>query len=110
MSLLFVDLAIPVAVNKIFTYRVPDHLRALVKPGIRVLAPFAGRSVVGVVVGLSPRSEVPRIKEIAGVVDAEPVLSGELLRLASWISEYYLCPMGEVVKAMLVRGALSGGK
>src|SRR5262249_29173872 len=40
----------------------------------------------------------------------EPVFSGELMRLASWIADYYLCPMGEVVKAMLVRGALSGGK
>src|SRR2546426_7713773 len=98
MPSLFVDLAIPVAVDKIFTYSVPESLQPLVKRGICVAAPFGSRTVMGIVVHISRRSAVHRTKNIYDILDAEPLLSDELLRLGSWISEYYLCPLGEVVK------------
>lgn len=111
MSELYADLAIPVAVDTLFTYRVPGELRSAISLGHRVIAPFGRRTVVGVVVKLLATPPASReLKSIIDVIDAEPVLSEELLRLTEWISRYYFAPWGEVIKAALVQGATVPGK
>lgn len=107
---LFVDLAFPIGVDKVFTYTVPSELQACVKLGVRTLAPFGKRTAIGIIVGLSSTSQVPHLKAIHDVLDDSPVISDELLQLTKWISEYYFAPWGEVLKAALPHGFTGGGK
>lgn len=110
MPELFIDVAVPVAVDSLFTYRVPEEFQPLVQPGIRVVVPFGRRTVVGVVTALEHSSPRARLKSVSDVLDASPILSPELLALARWIAEYYFAPLGEVIKAMLVQGATRPGR
>jgi len=97
-----IDVAVPYPVDKLFTYAVPEALRARVQPGARVLVPFGPRRVTGYVI--AARGRIPhavKLKEIAGLIDEEPLLTGGLIDLARWMSQYYLYPLGEVLKAVL---------
>jgi primosomal protein N' (replication factor Y) (superfamily II helicase) len=106
MPRLFADCAIPLAVDTIFTYRVPAELDTVIRCGMRVRVPFGRRTVVGLVVRLSTEQPLLETRDLSEILDAEPVLSAELLRLSEWISSYYYSPPGEVIKAVLVQGAL----
>ena len=97
-----IDVAVPFPVDKLFTYGIPEALRGRVKPGARVLVPFGPRRVTGY--AIAERGRIPgavRIKDLAGLIDEEPLLTGALLDLARWMSGYYLHPLGEVLKAVL---------
>lgn len=97
---LLIDVAVMAAIRHPLTYQVPDSLP--VRPGQRVQVPLATRQVTGIVLRpgarLAPGIEV---RQVLRVLDPEPVLSGELLELGQWISDYYLAPLGEVFRAML---------
>jgi primosomal protein N' (replication factor Y) len=97
-----VSVAVPVPLRKAFTYRVPAALQAVVRPGSRVAVPFGPRKVAAVVLGSAPVSpEGTRIRPIAGVIDATPVLGAELLAFLERAADYYLHPIGEVLRAAL---------
>jgi primosomal protein N' (replication factor Y) len=100
-SNLFCDVSLPVPVDRSFTYSLPFTLRHRVRPGCRVMVPFGSRKLTGVVLQLraDPPEQEPR--DILSLLDAEPVLDAELMRLARWIAEYYCSPLGEVLKSML---------
>lgn len=97
----YVEVAVPVPLRKLFTYRVPDGLRGAIRQGSRVAVPFSRRKLAGVVV--SGRSELPdgveRALSVAGVLDAEPVFTLELLRFLEQAAKYYMHPLGEVLRA-----------
>jgi primosomal protein N' (replication factor Y) len=98
----FCNVALAVPLRTTFTYLVPEHLRAAVQPGVRVLVPFRQKSLVGVVVGLAERGpEKAKIREISKVLDVIPALTPVLIELGHWIAGYYLAPVGEVFRAML---------
>ncbi len=87
-------------IRNTLTYLVPDSLTA--QPGQRVQVPLASRRAVGIV--LRSGSTLPpgiEARPILRVLDAEPVLSPELLELGLWISDYYIAPVGEVYRTML---------
>jgi len=97
---LFADVALPIPLDRAFTYSLGD-LAAEV--GARVLVPFAGQRLLGVVVALhdtSPGADV-EVKNIDRLLDDAPLLSPELLSLAAWIAQYYCAPLGEVLRGML---------
>jgi primosomal protein N' (replication factor Y) len=107
MQDLYVNLAIPLAVDTVFTYSVPPQLRREAQRGVRVVAPFGRRSVIGFVLSLSrTRPDLPHLKEIQEILDPEPLIPEELLKLAEWMAEYYLAPPGEVLKSFLVQGSM----
>jgi primosomal protein N' (replication factor Y) len=95
-----VNVAVLAALREPLTYRVPPSLD--VRVGQRVLVPLATRRAIGVVV--EPVARVApgiKVRDVLRVLDAEPVLSPELVTLGLWIAEYYLAPLGEVFRAML---------
>ena len=113
MPELYADLAIPVAVDKVFTYLVPDDLRQSVRPGMRALAPFGARTVTGVIIRVGPspgesRETPGRYKYIRELLDPEPVVSDDLLNLSVWIANYYMAPLGEVLRSVLPADATQG--
>ncbi|MBE6261283.1 MAG: primosomal protein N' [Prevotella sp.] len=102
--MMYVDVILPVPLEGMFTYAVPETMA--VRVGQRVVVPF-GRSktyvgLVGRVHGTKPDGY--EVKAIQQVMDAEPVVTEPQLRLWQWISEYYLSPIGDVYKAALPAG------
>jgi primosomal protein N' (replication factor Y) (superfamily II helicase) len=95
----FCDVALPVPLDMAFTYGVPDQVTPIV--GGRVLVPFRQQRMSGVVVDVHDRKPALATKNILAVLDVTPVLDDQLLRLARWIADYYLAPIGEVFRTML---------
>src|SRR3984893_1958106 len=95
----FCDVAVPVPLDMVFTYRVPPEVSPVV--GGRVLVPFRQQRLTGVVVELHDRKPSVTTKTIQSVLDVSPVLDDRLLRLGRWIADYYLAPIGEVFRTML---------
>ncbi len=93
--------AVPVPVRRTFDFLIPKD--STVSPGVRVLVPFGGRRLVGVVVATGFSSEVPRerLKSVEQVYDREPVVPGRLLETLTWAADYYHHPIGEVMHAAL---------
>ncbi|MBV8073003.1 MAG: primosomal protein N' [Acidobacteriaceae bacterium] len=97
----YCDVALPVPVDRLFTYQLSLPLRGRVKTGCRVLVPFGGRKLAGVVVRLHGDAAGEETRPVMALIDDEPVLDRELLSLGNWIAEYYCAPIGEVIKSML---------
>ncbi len=90
-----------------FSYKVPETLRAPLGPGQRVQVPLGkgNRGVIGYCLHVGSKAVGSRpLKEVLAVVDPLPLLSPPMLRLAEWMSEYYLCPLGQVLHAVLPAG------
>ena len=95
----FADVAVPVPLDAVFTYRVPQDASPVV--GGRALVPFRQQRVLGIVTELHDRAPSVKTKELFRVLDAEPVFDEKLLALGKWIADYYLAPIGEVFRTML---------
>ncbi len=96
----YCEVALPVPLDRTFTYAVPRGQHPA--RGARVIAPFRNEKLIGVVTGLS--DTVPadfEARAIETVLDEAPLLSNHLLELAEWIAQYYLAPLGEVLRGML---------
>lgn len=110
MKPLYVDIALPVPLDKAFTYIVPPELQDAAKVGCRVLVPFGRKSSTGIIVKLVHETNVPNLKPIRDILDAEPTFSDEMLKLTKWIAEYYFASWGEVLKAAAPRGFTAESK
>lgn len=99
----FCDVALPLPLDMVFTYRVEANATPIV--GGRVLVPFRQQRMTGIVIELHDRKPSVSTKEILSVLDSVPVLDDQLLRLGRWIADYYLAPIGEVFRTMLPLGA-----
>jgi primosomal protein N' (replication factor Y) (superfamily II helicase) len=95
----FCDVALAVPLDMVFTYAVPPAAAPIV--GGRVLVPFRQQRMTGIVFELHDRKPAVTTKTIISVLDSSPVLDDILLRLARWIADYYLAPIGEVCRTML---------
>ncbi len=97
----YCEVAVPVPVDRLFTYELPLTLRHRVLAGCRVQVPFGSRTLTGVVLRTHAQSVAQEVRQVSALRDEEPVLDRDLLDLASWIAEYYCAPIGEVLKGML---------
>ncbi len=100
---MFVEVIIPLALPKNYTWAVPEHLQGAIQPGIRVEV-ILGRNkryagIVKKIVANPPDSFKP--KDIINVLDNDPLLYTEQLMLWEWIAEYYMCSEGEVMQAAI---------
>jgi primosomal protein N' (replication factor Y) len=93
------------SVDRPFHYEVPFWMAERVHVGMRVIVPFGPRKVEGYVVGFSPVTEAPeKTKPLLEVLDDEPPLTEDLVELAVWLSERYLCTKAAAVQALLPSG------
>lgn len=95
------DVSLPVPMDRLFTYSLPLTLQHRVRVGCRVLVPFGKRKLTGMVLRVHDEDSAQRLRDVLKLLDPEPVLDDELLRLAHWIAEYYCAPLGEVLRGML---------
>jgi len=96
--------AIPTPLRRVFDYLLPDEINcSALKPGIRIKVPFGRREVVGILLDVVDRSEVPaaKLKSIKQVLDLEPIFNKNMLKLCQWASNYYHYPIGEVLSSAL---------
>ena len=104
------EVAVPLHVAQTFTYRLTPEQSIDAKPGARIIVPFGRKLLTGYIVALHEKlpANIPlteaEIKEAKSLVDRFPVCTEEILQLALWVSEYYACPIGEVIKAALPPG------
>ena len=100
---MFVEVIIPLALPKNYTWAVPGHFQSEIQPGIRVEVVlgkhkrYAG--IVKKIIYNKPDAFEP--KEILNVLDAEPLIYPEQLKLWEWIADYYMCSEGEVMQAAI---------
>jgi primosomal protein N' (replication factor Y) len=105
----YVEIALPLPIDSLFDYKVPVKWRKEVLAGKRVWVPFGKRRLLGYVVGVKEESAARGLKSIYSVIDKDPIISDDLMRLSEWISEYYMCSLGEAIHNA-VPGALKSGK
>ncbi|WP_185287256.1 primosomal protein N' [Chryseobacterium lactis] len=96
----YAQIVLPLNLKGSFTYKVPEELMPEIQPGMRVLVPFGGKKIyTGIVFELhdnAPESFVA--KEVISMLDDKPILPGEQLRFWKWLSDYYLCGLGEIYR------------
>jgi primosomal protein N' (replication factor Y) len=97
---LFCDVALPVPLDQTFTYAVNGVTPVV---GARVLVPFSGQRLMGVVVRVHEDAPLDdfEVKPVQQVLDEAALLPDELMKLAEWIASYYVAPLGEVLRGML---------
>lgn len=106
----FVEAVLPVPLRRAFTYRIPDEMRGVIKIGARLNLPFGRRNLIGYAVGL--HAELPqdveidesKIKNVIDLMDEQPLITPEILKLTKWTAEYYASFWGEMLKAALPAG------
>ncbi|PIQ89374.1 MAG: primosomal protein N' [Candidatus Omnitrophica bacterium CG11_big_fil_rev_8_21_14_0_20_42_13] len=95
------QVALPIPINKLFDYSIPQSLTDQILKGMRVKVPFRNLSLVGYVVEISPTSNIKELKFITSVLDKTPVLSVPFFKLAEEISANYFCSLGEAIDKMM---------
>ncbi|MHB8734298.1 MAG: replication restart helicase PriA [Terriglobales bacterium] len=99
----FVEVALPVPLDQTFTYLAPHGVK--VEVGMRVLAPWGRRHLVGVVLAVHQQRPTlaagQEIKLLGRVLDTAPVLDASVLALARWTASYYQAPLGEALRCAL---------
>jgi primosomal protein N' (replication factor Y) len=96
----FCDVALPIPLDQTFTYALNGTVPVV---GARVLVPFSGQRLMGVVTRVhdDPLPEGIETRPVQQVLDEAALLPEELMRLAAWIAQYYVAPLGEVLRGML---------
>jgi primosomal protein N' (replication factor Y) len=107
----FADVAVPVAVRGTFTYSIPESLRDGVRLGSRVEVPLGTKRTTGFVVNLRDEAATEKLKPIHAVLDDdEPALLPEIIDLCRWAAEYYIAPLGEMLRVALPANMAARGK
>lgn len=102
----FADVILPLPLAKMFTYSLPTDMENQVQIGSRVIVPFGRKKFYTAIVYNThyARPEGYETKEIATILDQEPILLPIQFKFWEWIASYYLCTQGDVYKAALPSG------
>lgn len=96
----YAQIVLPLNLKGSFTYKVPEELISEIQVGMRVLVPFGGKKIyTGIVFELhdnAPENFVA--KEVISILDDKPIVPKEQISFWSWLSEYYLCGLGEIYR------------
>src|SRR5688500_17805720 len=96
---MLVEVALPLPLPRTFTYRVPGG-SAL--PGTRVRVAFGPRKLMGwIVAQTSGTTEIAKIKDVDALLETQPSVTPDVLELCRWVSDYYVLPLGHVLRAAL---------
>ena len=92
--------------DKLYSYAIPVQYASVLQPGMRVLVPFGGgnRKRQGMVLSRGPVKSLEKLKPVSALLDQEPILSPELIRLVSFLKETTFCSYFDAVKAILPGG------
>ena len=94
-----VCVTLPISLRRTFTYRLPASHNLQQPIGHRVVVPFASKLAIGIITSLPSTPPTTPVKEVLARLDDQPLCSPTHLRFLQWISDYYLCPLGQVLHA-----------
>ena len=106
----FVQVALPVHLRKLFTYRLPGSMRSAAHVGSRVVVRLGNKPMTGYIVALLPKLRAgtslieSELKEVEELLDVEASLTPDVVELTRWVADYYAAPLGEVMRAALPAG------
>ena len=112
----YVEVALPVPLRKLFTYRLPIGLGDVAMIGARLSVPFGRQKLIGYAVNfrdvIDPETHLrdSDIKDIDELLDEDPLLSDEIIQLTKWAADYYATSWGEMLKASLPAGISSSNR
>ncbi|MDP9349676.1 MAG: primosomal protein N', partial [Gemmatimonadota bacterium] len=99
---MFVEVALPLPLPRTFTYAVPEGMREAAVPGARVLVPFARRERIGWIDCVAPDAGgAGKVLPVTALLDDSPSATPGILRLSRWIADYYVAPLGQVLRTAL---------
>jgi primosomal protein N' (replication factor Y) (superfamily II helicase) len=106
MADIFADVILPLPIPGNLTYHIPENLEKLAFPGMRVIITLGknkkSAAIISAVHHTQPRGFT--VKDIDSIPDEKPVIHPVNLELWRWISRYYMCPLGDILKAALPAG------
>ena len=101
----FVDVILPLPLEGLFTYAIPEVFVGKVQVGMRVVVPLGkSKTYLAVVTEIHDRKPNFECKSIIGLPDTQPMLLDGQLKLWNWIADYYMSPIGEVYNAAMPAG------
>jgi primosomal protein N' len=106
----FVQVALPVHLRKLFTYRLPGSMQSAAHVGSRVVVRLGNKPMTGYIVALLPKLRQgtslieSELKEVEELLDVEASLTPDVVELTRWVADYYAAPLGEVMRAALPAG------
>ncbi len=102
----FVDVILPLPLHQKFTYSIPADMEGEIKPGCRVVVQFGARKYyTGLVMSLHKnKPQNFKTKPVTTLLDEYPVVNALQFKLWEWVASYYMCSLGEVMKAALPSG------
>ena len=108
----FVDVILPLALPKTYTYEINQNEAVIIKPGFRVAVQFGKQKIYTAIVkkvhSKYPKSYEP--KPISMIMDDYPLVTNAQLKFWEWISNYYMCTEGEVLRSSLPSALLIESK
>jgi len=96
----YAQIILPLNLKGSFTYKVPEELLSEIQPGMRVLVPFGGKKIYTGIV-FEQHDNAPEnfvVKEVISILDDKPIVPQEQLQFWKWLSDYYLCGLGEIYR------------
>ena len=96
------DIILPLAIADVYTYNIPETIQYPLT-GKRVLVSLGRKSIVGIIYR-KHEGELPtniKVRDVLQIIDEEPIVTAEQLKLWEWLSSYYMCTLGEVMAAAL---------
>ncbi|HKK90442.1 MAG TPA: primosomal protein N', partial [Desulfobacteraceae bacterium] len=100
----YIEVAVAVPVHGTYTYRAPEHLDRRAEPGMRVLVPFGRRRITGYILSRNGQHNGYTVKNILDLLDERPLFPRTMVPLFRWVADYYIHPIGEVIKTALPVG------
>ncbi|MGL4909507.1 MAG: replication restart helicase PriA [Bacteroidales bacterium] len=98
----FAEVILPLAIPKLLSYEIPFDLRQSLREGMRVAVPLGKRKLyVGIVQSIHQSLPDYSTKFIASQIDNAPIVNSHQLKMWQWVADYYMCYLGEVMKAAL---------
>ena len=102
----YADVIFPFPIKSLFTYRIPDNLTGKTQPGKRAIVQFGKKKIYSALIRKIHQNPPAgySIKEIEDILDPEPLISKKQFSFWEWIANYYMCSLGEVMRAAMPSG------
>ena len=99
----FINVILPIPLERLFTYSITRAEYDYIKSGMRVAVPFGKSKIYTAIVHNTHQNspDVYEAKSIHQILDEFPIVTEYQIKLWSWISNYYMCTMGDVLRAAL---------
>ncbi len=102
---MFINVALNIPAEKLFTYEVPINLQNQIAVGKRVFVSFGRRKRTGFIVEVNNSCSLEKVKSISEILDEEPLFGEQDLRFYSWIANYFMYPLGKALAEIIPAGS-----